>query len=296
MPSQNQSEDRDISIFATASFCGEYQRGNQHIVLVNRNAPVLDESLIELSHQVVPWILVHMQVAEDESLSAKFFHCGREITLCGSGILVAARALTDAGFMHEACSLKVSGRMMKIGVVNSSVGSSNNDSKRFYFQTNVLPYSLCDDINSWQQLLNQKVSQATLVGEQRGYCILELASETSVKQCHIDAERLKHFSDRGVIITALSDEPSFDYVVRYFAPQYGQYEDAATGSANAMLGNYWQERLGKSSLKGLQLSQEGGLIWVTSVGDEQRVEGLTKVLDIPESIHQAVETSMVYLG
>jgi predicted PhzF superfamily epimerase YddE/YHI9 len=49
--------------------------------------------------------------------------------------------------------------------------------------------------------------------------------------------------------------------LRYFAPQYGIAEDAATGSAMRVLAGYWQQRGLGDELQALQRSPEGGLLW-----------------------------------
>jgi predicted PhzF superfamily epimerase YddE/YHI9 len=43
------------------------------------------------------------------------------------------------------------------------------------------------------------------------------------------------------------------------APQYGNDEDAATGSACAVLADYWQRRSGAGQWRMLQLSRAGAL-------------------------------------
>ncbi len=60
----------------------------------------------------------------------------------------------------------------------------------------------------------------------------------------------------GVVVTALGG--AADFVSRYFAPSYGIPEDPVTGSIHAALTPYWAARLGRTSLRALQLSRRGG--------------------------------------
>ena len=46
-------------------------------------------------------------------------------------------------------------------------------------------------------------------------------------------------------------------VFRYFAPQYGSPEDAATGSAAVQLAAFWSPRLARERFTAVQLSPEG---------------------------------------
>ena len=61
---------------------------------------------------------------------------------------------------------------------------------------------------------------------------------------------------RGIIATAPGDE--VDFVSRFFGPQSGVDEDPVTGSAHTTLTPYWAKRLGKNTLKALQLSKRTG--------------------------------------
>jgi PhzF family phenazine biosynthesis protein len=73
---------------------------------------------------------------------------------------------------------------------------------------------------------------------------------------------------RGVIVTARSASPQYDFVSRFFAPRVGVDEDPVTGSAHCCLGPYWQKRFGKSELTAFQASSRGGTVHVR-VADER---------------------------
>jgi PhzF family phenazine biosynthesis protein len=67
---------------------------------------------------------------------------------------------------------------------------------------------------------------------------------------------------RGIIVTAAAAnrDSGYDFVSRYFAPAGGIPEDPVTGSAHTALAPYWSDRLGRSSLTGLQASDRTGLV------------------------------------
>jgi PhzF family phenazine biosynthesis protein len=60
---------------------------------------------------------------------------------------------------------------------------------------------------------------------------------------------------RGLIVTAPGKR--VDYVSRFFGPQVGIPEDPATGSSQCTLVPYWAKRLGRPTLRALQLSARG---------------------------------------
>ena len=66
---------------------------------------------------------------------------------------------------------------------------------------------------------------------------------------------------RALIVTAWSPEKSGPACVfRYFAPQYGNPEDPATGSAAVQLAAFWALRRGVTRLSAAQLSDEGAYV------------------------------------
>jgi predicted PhzF superfamily epimerase YddE/YHI9 len=77
---------------------------------------------------------------------------------------------------------------------------------------------------------------------------------------------------RGLILTARAANTG-DFVSRFFAPSVGIDEDPVTGSAHCCLGPYWQQKLGKAELVGIQLSRRGGIVHVQVDGARVRLGG-----------------------
>ncbi len=100
-----------------------------------------------------------------------------------------------------------------------------------------------------------------------------LESEAAVRQLSPDLNQLAALPYRGVIVTAVSDSPAYDFVSRFFAPQVGIPEDPVTGSAHCSLYPYWQARLGKETLVGYQASARGGIVKVQGEGDRVLLVG-----------------------
>lgn len=85
---------------------------------------------------------------------------------------------------------------------------------------------------------------------------------------------------RGIIVTAparpeeaSSDQPTVDFVSRFFGPQSGIDEDPVTGSAHTTLIPYWAERLGKEELIAKQVSARGGYLKCKLNGDRVDISG-----------------------
>ena len=97
--------------------------------------------------------------------------------------------------------------------------------------------------------------------------LLLLESEAAVRAVAPDFAKLRTVEVRGVIVTAPSSTPAYDFVSRFFAPAVGVDEDPVTGSAHCCLGPFWAARLGKTALSAYQASARGGALAVRVAGD-----------------------------
>jgi PhzF family phenazine biosynthesis protein len=101
--------------------------------------------------------------------------------------------------------------------------------------------------------------------------LVEVYTETEVRQANPDMTRLKQVPARGVILTSRSEQ--YDFVSRFFAPQVGVNEDPVTGSAHCCLAPYWAEKLGKSEFHAYQASHRGGELRLTLDGERVLIRG-----------------------
>jgi PhzF family phenazine biosynthesis protein len=105
--------------------------------------------------------------------------------------------------------------------------------------------------------------------------LVELADEQAVRSLAPDmgaVARIERANDiRGVIVTAPAAE--YDFISRFFAPSDGIPEDPVTGSAHTALAPFWAERLGKTSLVGLQASPRSGVVGTEVRGDRVLLTG-----------------------
>jgi PhzF family phenazine biosynthesis protein len=97
--------------------------------------------------------------------------------------------------------------------------------------------------------------------------LVEVPSEEELRALEPDHSRLRKIPVRGVIVTARSAKPEFDFVSRFFAPGSGVDEDPVTGSAHTALGPYWGAKLGKTEMTAYQASPRGGVVRVRLAGD-----------------------------
>jgi PhzF family phenazine biosynthesis protein len=103
--------------------------------------------------------------------------------------------------------------------------------------------------------------------------LVRVKSEAEVRAVNPDFRALAAIQTRGVILTAPSDDPAFDFVSRCFAPSVGVDEDPVTGSAHCCLGPYWSRILNRSTLTARQLSRRSGIVRAEIRGDRVILSG-----------------------
>jgi len=89
--------------------------------------------------------------------------------------------------------------------------------------------------------------------------MVEVESEKELRVLRPDHTTLRKVPVRGVIVTARSSTPEYDFISRFFAPGSGIDEDPVTGSAHTALGPYWGAKLGKTQMIAYQASARGGV-------------------------------------
>jgi PhzF family phenazine biosynthesis protein len=114
--------------------------------------------------------------------------------------------------------------------------------------------------------------------------VVEVAGEAAVRTLQPDYALLGRWPVRGVIVTARSAAPEYDFVSRFFAAGTG--EDPVTGSAHCALAPYWAPRLGKTELIGYQASPRGGAVRARLAGDRVILSGQAVTVLVGEFVHR----------
>ena len=118
------------------------------------------------------------------------------------------------------------------------------------------------------------VASPLFVGHSRRSYFVRVELEAMLRGVSPDFAALARVPDtEGVIVTALSDAPEYDFVSRFFAPAIGINEDPVTGSAHCRLAPYWAAETGRESLTGYQASARGGTVRVRVDGSRVQLSG-----------------------
>ena len=134
------------------------------------------------------------------------------------------------------------------------------------------------EIPDWAAtLLGEKPAYAATAGPGDGYRVLELRADCDIATLPSPGDQLAAHCQRSLIITRqVNPDTSLQgetIQYRYFAPQHGNAEDSATGSAMRVLAAYWQQRGAGSVLRALQRSAQGGWLLSRIEGDRTWVGG-----------------------
>ena len=105
------------------------------------------------------------------------------------------------------------------------------------------------------------------VGQSRFYRLVVVDTAEQVRTLRPAFSRLLKEPTLGIIVSAPSDDPRFDFISRFFAPAMGVDEDPVCGSAHCCLTPYWGTRLQKTTLNAYQASARGGVLKLRWEGD-----------------------------
>jgi PhzF family phenazine biosynthesis protein len=201
-------------------------------------------------------------VPQNGGYNLRWFTPAIEVDLCGHATLASAHVLWEDGHLPA------------------------TKQARFYTRSGLL---LAERAGDWiemdfpakaEQAAETPAGLAAALGIQPVYVgrnqfdyLVEVDSAAALRAIQPDHGVLRKVPVRGVIVTARSDKPEFDFISRFFAPGSGIDEDPVTGSAHCCLGPYWSKRLGKTELVAFQASARGGVVRVRCAGDRVHLGG-----------------------
>jgi PhzF family phenazine biosynthesis protein len=179
-----------------------------------------------------------------------------EVDLCGHATLASAHVLWETGRLAADAPARFPSR--------SGLLTARRRDGRIELDFPACPPAPAAPPEGLAEALGAVVVSA---GRNRMDWLAEVESEAVLRGLRPDFVRLAALPVRGVIVTARSEGPAFDFVSRFFAPASGVAEDPVTGSAHCCLGPFWAGRLGKTELRAYQASARGGEVNVRVAGE-----------------------------
>jgi PhzF family phenazine biosynthesis protein len=186
-----------------------------------------------------------------EGFDLRWFTPAVEVHLCGHATLASAHVLWEQGVLAREARARF---LTRSGLLTADL---RGDWIEMDF-----PATPPQETDAPQALIEGLGAEARYVGRTSFDYFVELEDAETVRRLGPDLRALRSLDARGIIVTAPSDDRSYDFVSRFFAPGAGIDEDPVTGSAHCALGPYWSTRLGRAELTGFQASRRGGVVRV----------------------------------
>jgi predicted PhzF superfamily epimerase YddE/YHI9 len=188
---------------------------------------------------------------EDGSHDLRWFTPSVEVDLCGHATLAAAFVLGGSGVFHT-----------RSGVLTCSPAANGWIEMDFP----------ADPPTERARPEGFAFGDALWFGAGTAKTLVEIPSAAAVRGYVPDFGALEALGG-AVIVTAAGGGDGIDFVSRFFAPTYGIPEDPVTGSAHCVLGPYWADKLGRTTLVGEQASARGGIVRIECRGDRVTIAG-----------------------
>ena len=188
-----------------------------------------------------------------------------EVDLCGHATLATAHVLFEDGHVTRDDAVHFQTRSGRL-TARSSGGWIEMD----FPSAPARPASPPPDL---LEAIGLAAADTVFVGTNDSDWLVAVEDAGRVRAIAPDMIRLAAVGSRGVIVTAPSDDPKWDFVSRFFGPAVGVPEDPVTGSAHCCLAPYWAERLDRNELVGWQASERGGEVRVRHEGTRVMLTG-----------------------
>ena len=192
----------------------------------------------------------------------RWFTPKTEVDLCGHATLASAHVLWETGRLETNEVARFDTRSGEL------MAKQDEDWIELDF-----PVTRAEQVEPPPGLSDMIGSALKFVGRSRFDLLIELADAVELHELEPDFVGLSHLPVRGIIVTAKSDVPEYDFLSRFFAPATGVQEDPVTGSAHCALAPYWAKKLGKMEMAAYQASPRGGVVKVHLAGDRVKLRG-----------------------
>ena len=201
-------------------------------------------------------------VRQQDGFDLRWFTPTVEVDLCGHATLGSAHILWEEGYLPSGQEARFHTRS---GVLKASPANG--------WITLDFPATPPEPCEVPDGLLQSLGLNGGSVFRSRFDYLISVENAEQIRRLTPDLVAMRKIPSRGVIVTAVSDQPDADFVSRFFAPRAGVDEDPVTGSAHCALAPYWAERLGRKQLTGYQASPRGGFVRVEHAGDRVLLSG-----------------------
>ncbi|MEC3905630.1 PhzF family phenazine biosynthesis isomerase [Tamlana sp. 2201CG12-4] len=236
-----------MRLFTVDSFTSKPFKGNPAAVCVLEK-PLTEAQYVDIAQEMNLSETAFVYL-ENEVYQLRWFTPEVEIDLCGHATLATAKILFD--------KYKVEKEVLEF---NTKSGILTVRQVGELLEMN-FPIGRLSEVKEKDTLL-EKVLGATPMSilESNNWYLIEFDNVEQIKKLTPNFNSLSQHHKTKFIVTAKSQNESYDFISRFFAPAAGINEDPVTGSAHCYLANYWSTKFSKKIVIGYQASKRGGLV------------------------------------
>ena len=199
---------------------------------------------------------------QNTGFDLRWFTPAIEVDLCGHATLASAHVLWESGLLDVNTMAQFQTRSGLLKARHSGRGIELD-----------FPSQPPTKVDAPARLIQSLNIEPIYEGYNGSDYLLVLDHEDQIHALSPDFQQMGQIGMRGVIVTARSNDPRYDFVSRFFAPAAGIDEDPVTGSAHCCLAPYWSQQLQKSEMKAFQASPRGGTLGVRVLDDRVLLTG-----------------------
>lgn len=198
----------------------------------------------------------------------RFFTPIAEMKLCGHATLSASHILYETGMVMSNKEIRFSSKAGELII------KKNADWITMNFP--VYPLERMEPTSEFERVTGVGAKELYKAGF--GWTLALMKSEKEVRNMKPHFSLMKDSVFGDLIVTAVSDDPAFDFCVRCFAPAVGIDEDPVTGSAHCALAPFWAEKTGRKDFDSHQVSRREGILKISLKGDRVEISGQAKTI------------------
>lgn len=199
----------------------------------------------------------------DSGFSIRYFTPVSEVDLCGHATLSASHILYETGMVKPGDQILFRSKAGELGI--SKKGSQIiMDFPVYSLKKIEIPGSF-KDITGLDAL--------ELYESDYDWKLVLVQSDEEVINANPRPDYIREAGLGELMVTAVSSNPDYDFVVRCFVPDLGIGEDPVTGSAHCALVPFWNMKTGKTWFRSFQASKRSGELEVKLVNKRVEIAG-----------------------
>lgn len=233
------------------SFTNQKFKGNPAAVCITRNDPG-DTTMQNIATEIGFSETAFIKKISDSRYSIRFYTPKKEIPLCGHATLAASKIIFDNSPLQNISFITGENVELKIGKTAGKI----------VMQFPVYEISGMDVPKPVLDALGIEQTVYTGFSEKNKIILIEIQDPVALAALEPDFPALlnSYSGINGVLVTARSAGPGFDFHYRYFWPWAGTNEDPVTGGVQTFLTKYWATKLNKTKLSAFQSSKRTGMM------------------------------------